>query len=224
MNFAMNKNIGLAAVCALMVGSFGMKAYAAASFTGGSIVSSPLEKISVSEDDSKAALDFVKSTAERGLTFLSNPESTPDQKKKEFKKLLDTSFDLDTIARFALGKYWNAATPAQQKEYLTLFKKMVVQVYADRFGDYKGQEFEVKSARPVGSKDAMVASQIVPVDGGENILVDWRVRKNGSAYKIVDVYVAGVSMSVTQRSDFSSVIQRGGGDVAVLIDYLKTKF
>jgi hypothetical protein len=28
-------------------------------------------------------------------------------------------------------------------------------------------------------------------------------------------------MSVTQRSDFSAVIQRGGGDVAVLINHLK---
>ncbi|HNQ92168.1 MAG TPA: ABC transporter substrate-binding protein [Alphaproteobacteria bacterium] len=224
MNYALNKNFSLVAVCALMVGAFGVKAHAAVPVSEEGISPLSLEQISVSEDDSKAALDFVKSTAERGLTFLSNPESTQEQKKKEFRKLLDSSFDLETIARFALGKYWNAATLAQQKEYVTLFKKMVVQVYADRFGEYKGQKFEVKSARPVGSKDAMVASQIVPADGGENILVDWRVRKNGSAYKIVDVYVAGVSMSVTQRSDFSSVIQRGGGDVAVLIDYLKAKF
>jgi phospholipid transport system substrate-binding protein len=100
---------------------------------------------------------------------------------------------------------------------------MVVNVYTQRFGDYKGQKFEVKSARPVGNDDVLVSSFIVPTDGSDNIQVDWRVRNRGGSIKIVDVLVAGVSMSVTQRSDFSSVIQRGGGKLDVLIDYLKQK-
>lgn len=172
----------------------------------------------------QASLEFVKSTAEKGLTFLSDPQSTQDQKKSEFKKLLNSSFDLQTIARFALGRYWNQATPAQQKEYSELFRKMVVEVYANRFGDYKGQSFDVKSARSISDKDTMVTSLIVPTDGSENIQVDWRVRNKDGAYKIVDVLVTGVSMSVTQRSEFASVIQRGGGKVDVLIQYLKEKF
>jgi len=39
--------------------------------------------------------------------------------------------------------------------------------------------------------------------------------------KVIDVIIEGVSMSLTQRSDFSSVIQRGGGDIQILIDHLK---
>ena len=224
MDHVMNKKTGLLSACALMVLCFASSAKAETPVAADPSSSSSIVGISVADQSGQSALDFVKSTAERGLTFLSNPESTQDQKKKEFRKLLDSSFDLDTIARFSLGKYWNEATPAQQKEYVVLFKKMVVEVYANRFGDYKGQKFEVKSTRPIGTKDAMVTSQIVQANGGENIQVDWRVRKSGATYKVVDVYVAGVSMSVTQRSDFSSVIQRGGGNVSVLIDYLKEKF
>lgn len=170
------------------------------------------------------ALQFVKSTAEAGLTFLSNANSTQEQKKSEFRKLLNNSFDLDTIGRFTLGRYWNTATPAQQQQFLTLFRKMVVAVYANRFGDYKGQKFEVKSARAISDTDTLVTSFIVPVDGGENIQVDWRVRSKGGNNKIVDVLVSGVSMGVTQRSDFSSVIQRGGGDINVLLEHLKKDF
>ena len=174
-------------------------------------------------DKEQIALNFVKDTAEKGLTFLSKPNSTEDEKKAEFKKLLNNSFDMESIGRFTLGRYWNVATPAQQVEYQALFRKMVVNVYAQRFGDYKGQKFEVKSSRPVGNDDVLVSSFIVPTDGSDNIQVDWRVRNRGGSIKIVDVLVAGVSMSVTQRSDFSSVIQRGGGKLDVLIDYLKQK-
>ena len=174
-------------------------------------------------DNEQASLDFVKATAEKGLTFLSRPNSTEEEKKSEFKSLLGNSFDMDSIARFSLGQYWNTTTPTQKQEYMALFRKMVVNVYAQRFGDYKGQKFEVKSARPVGNGDVLVTSFIIPTDGSDNIQVDWRVRNKGGTMKIVDVLVSGVSMSVTQRSDFSSVIQRGGGSVDVLLKYLKEK-
>lgn len=49
------------------------------------VVSAPV-LVSVSEKDDQGALDFVKSTAEKGLTFLSDPESSQEQKKREFKK------------------------------------------------------------------------------------------------------------------------------------------
>lgn len=176
-----------------------------------------------SNQNEQVALNFVKDTAEKGLTFLSKPNSSDEEKKAEFKKLLNSSFDMESIGRFTLGRYWNVATPAQQKEYQALFRRMVVNVYAQRFGDYKGQKFEVRSARPVGNSDVLVSSFIVPTDGSDDIQVDWRVRNRDGAIKIVDVLVAGVSMSVTQRSDFSSVIQRGGGKLDVLIDYLKQK-
>ena len=39
--------------------------------------------------------------------------------------------------------------------------------------------------------------------------------------QIVDVIIEGVSMSLTQRSDFDSVIQRGGGKIDPLIEHLK---
>lgn len=168
------------------------------------------------------AFKFVQDTAERGLKFLSNPNADVTDKRAEFRKLLDNSFDLDTIGRFALGTYWRSATPAQQKEYQGLFRKMVVDVYTARFNDYKGQKFEAKGFRAISPTDTLVNSSIIPVDGGQPITVDWRVRNKGGSYKIVDVLVAGVSMSVTQRSDFASVIQRGGGNVDVLINHLKS--
>jgi phospholipid transport system substrate-binding protein len=158
--------------------------------------------------------------ANRGLDFLSSKTLSQDAKRKSFEGLLQDSFDLDTIARFSLGRYWNAASAQEKAEYTKLFRRMVVDVYSNRFSEYKGERFEVRDSRADSEKDAMVTSFIVPPDGQE-IQVDWRVRYKNGKYQIVDVIVEGVSMSVTQRSEFSSIIQRGGGQVAVLIDHLK---
>ena len=170
----------------------------------------------------KGAFDFVKATTDKGLAFLADPKLSKESKTASFKKLLDASFDLDTIGRFALGRYWNQATDSQKTEYLKLFHKMVVDVYSNRFEEYKGQKVEVRSFRSIGNTDTLVASFLVPPNGGQEVEVDWRVRNKNGGYKIVDVIVAGVSMGVTQRSDFSSVIQSGGGNVDALITQLRS--
>lgn len=171
-------------------------------------------------DIGSGAESFIGSMATRALGFLGNTSMGQEQKKSAFRNLLNDSFDLDTIGRFVLGRYWKTSTEAQRQEYLRLFRGMVVEVYAKRFGDYKGQKFETRGHRADGDKDTIVTSYIVPGDGPE-VQVDWRVRYKNGRYQIVDVIVEGVSMSVTQRSDFAAVIQRGGGDVQVLLAHLR---
>ena len=63
-------------------------------------------------------------------------------------------------------------------------------------------------------------SSIIP-NGGSKIKVDWRVREKNGQMKVIDVVIEGVSMALTQRSDFSSVIQRGGGKIDVLLEHLR---
>lgn len=182
-------------------------------------VAAPSQNLLMVAESSSGAKDFIDNMGQSAIGFLGNEGMAQAEKEAEFKKLLQTSFDMKTIGRFALGSYWNSASPQQQAEYQQLFEKMIIRVYSARFNDYKGQKLDVASARDDG-KDALVTSYIVP-QGGEKIQVDWRVRNKGGSYKIVDVIIEGVSMAMTQRSDFSSVIQRGGGNVQVLIEHLQ---
>lgn len=170
----------------------------------------------------KDARAFIQSVADRGIGFLSDKNATLEKQKSAFRQLLRDSFDLPTIGRFALGKYWRVATPAERAEYQKLFERMVVDIYAERFATYDGQALTIIAAKDAGENDAMVTTEIVPTDGSEKIKVDWRVRKSSAGFKVVDVVVEGVSMGVTQRSDFAAVIGRGGGDISVLLDHLKT--
>ena len=98
---------------------------------------------------------------------------------------------------------------------------MVIDVYSQRFEDYNGQDIEIIGSRPEGKRDILVSS-ILKQDGGPDVRLDWRVRKKNGRHKVVDVIVEGVSMSLTQRSDFASVIQRGGGNVEALLQHLRS--
>lgn len=177
-------------------------------------------EISTNSQENEAARKFVDRVAQKGIQIISNKDLSDSGRKKAFSKLLRDNFDMKTIGRFSLGRYWRTSTPEQQKEYLKLFEKMVVDVYSRRFSEYTGQVLEVQDARSEGKSDIVVTSYVTH-ETHPDIRVDWRVRHKNGRYKVVDIIVEGVSMAVTQRSDFASVIQRGGGQVNVLLAHLK---
>jgi phospholipid transport system substrate-binding protein len=147
---------------------------------------------------------------------------SPSQREARFRQLFDQDFDVPAIARFVLGRYWRTASKAQQVEFVRLFAAYTALAYSNRLAQYSGETLRVTGSRPE-LDGSIVSSEIVRTDGAPPAKVDWRLRSNGGVYKITDVIVDGVSMAVTQRSEFASVIQRHGGEVQGLLTLLREK-
>ncbi len=169
---------------------------------------------------SNEAARFVKSLGDDAIEVLSTSEISAEQRKIRFRELLDQGFAINTIARFAIGRYWRAATPEQRREYLALFREFVLDTYARRLDGYAGETFEIIKSQPIDEKDTMVSTEIVR-QNGPPIRVDYRVRIRTDGHKIVDIIVEGISLVVTQRAEFASVINRKGLDglLSVLREY-----
>jgi phospholipid transport system substrate-binding protein len=148
--------------------------------------------------------------------------ATQGQRTERFRELLREDFDVPGIARFVLGRYWNTATEEQRAEYVKLFEDYIAMAYATRLAEYTGETFKVTGSRP-DADGAIVSSQIVRPGGAAPVKVDWRLTGRSGVYKISDVSVDGISMAVTQRSEFASVIQHNGGQVQGLITMLREK-
>jgi phospholipid transport system substrate-binding protein len=139
---------------------------------------------------------------------------------QRFRELFGSDFDLPGIGRFVLGRYWRIATPEQQQQFLGLLKEYLAQAYAGRLAQYAGEKFQAVNAQQQGDQ-TVVFSEITRTDGGK-IRVEWHLVNDGG-WKITDAYVAGVSMAVTERDEFASVIQQGGGQISYLLDRLRQK-
>jgi phospholipid transport system substrate-binding protein len=165
---------------------------------------------------------FIKSMGEKAINELTGPNVTEAERQERFRQLFTESFDVPTIGKFVLGRYWRTASEAERAEFLKLFEDFIVKSYAVRFADYAGESFDVQNTTGAADGASVVHSRINR-KGAETIRVDWRVQKNQDRLAITDVIVEGVSMAVTQRSEFASVIQSKGGKVAGLIDALRAK-
>jgi phospholipid transport system substrate-binding protein len=163
---------------------------------------------------------FVATLGNQAIQVL-GPSVAPAQRVARFRELFREDFDIPGIGQFVLGRYWRTATPEQQQEFLRLFQEYIVQAYSSRLGEYGGEPFRVTGSRPAG-EETVVTSEI-DRKNGNSIQVDWYLINRGGRPKISDVYVGGVSMKVTQRDEFASVIQRNGGRVDALLAQLRQR-
>jgi len=156
------------------------------------------------------------------IRVLADSSVTEQQREADFHRLLLTGFDLDTISRLVLGRFWRQASDAQKSDFRTVFESYVTKTYAQRLGHYEGETFKVGSTRATDDGDVMVQSEI-DRPNGPPIHVDWRTHKEDAGYRIVDVVIDGVSMMQTQREEFAAVIQKNGGNVDALLSQLRQR-
>ena len=176
-----------------------------------------------SQQDGQAAEAFIQGLGDRAIELLADPDATEDSLTIAFRDIFGESFDTNTIGRFVLGRHWNTASPEQRDEYLDLFNNFVVETYADRFSEYTGQQFLVRGSRPAGANDLIVSTRIVDPGGRPPITVDWRTRARDGQVRIIDVMIENVSMAITYRDEFNSVIRRQGGTLEGLLQALRQR-
>ena len=168
------------------------------------------------------AIDFIQTLGDEFVSVLADKELPAERRLEEFRRLFIEGFDVRTISRFALGRYWRRASKNQRQEYGRLFSDYIVNTYSDRLGQYSGEKIVVGKTRNDAKRDRIVSSKIVRPKG-KPVRLDWRLRRRGEGFKIVDVIIEGVSMAITQRDAFASVIRRGGGKVESLLEELRSK-
>ncbi|MFP6728799.1 MAG: ABC transporter substrate-binding protein [Alphaproteobacteria bacterium] len=157
------------------------------------------------------AAQFVQRLGDQTIDTLRAPYLTLDERRDQFRGLLSQGFDIPFIGRFVIGRYWRGATSEQRGDYMALYSEFFLNTYTSRLGESDGQTFVVTGARAANAKDVVVRS-LLNRAGGQPFVTDWRVRNFNGRYRVIDVMVEGISLALTQRSEFASVARRGGLD------------
>jgi len=174
-------------------------------------------------DTSSEASDFVQALIGKALAILKQSNLSASDRDRAFGELLSQNFDIPRIARFVVGRYWSSASEEERNRFIDTYRNFVISSYASRFAEYTGETVRVTRARPESENVTIVNSELIHPNGDPPVKIAWRVYKQTDGYRIVDVDVEGVSMMVTQREEFASVIQRSGGSVAGLTQAIQQK-
>ena len=166
---------------------------------------------------------FLTSLTDRAFAQLSDESLSMPERRQRFRVLFREHFDVPAIGRFVLGRYWRKAKPPVREDFLSVFEEIMVRRFAPKFAHSAETKFEIGLVRPLREKGQyMVASTVVRAEG-EPLRIDWRVRNKDGRLKILDVLGQGISMALTLRSEYASVIKDSGGRVEGLVNKLRAR-
>lgn len=185
-------------------------------------VSSTLATASVPTDKPD---ELVKALTEEVLSILRSDDSL---KKGDVSRAVESieevvlpHFNLRRMTMLAVGRDWRDTTEAQQKRLVDAFYQMLVRTYSNALTEFRNQTVAYRPLRMSPEDRTARVQTEVRQPGGQPIPVDYVLEKDGDAWKVFDVVVAGVSLVTNYRSTFAQEIRSGGIDG--LINALETR-
>jgi phospholipid transport system substrate-binding protein len=154
-------------------------------------------------------LNLVKGATDRALQLLKNPQLQSKEKKAQrierLKQIINPIFDYEETAKRALGVHWRRRTPAEQREFVKLFRAFLEKIYADRVDEYAGERI-IFGREVIEDEYAEVYATVVNAKGQESPII-FKLRRVGDNWLVYDAVVENISIVNNYRSQFDRVIK-----------------
>lgn len=166
--------------------------------------------------------EAMRATIDEVLKILADKELKQPPKANERRQLLEKvvgeRFDYQEMSRRSLGAQWNNLSDKEKQEFVSLFQTLLVNTYADKVESYSGDGVQYVNERT--EKDyAEVRTKVLT--GKTEIPLDYRLLNKGSAWRVYDVVVDGVSLVNNYRGQFTKILRTSS--YADLVDQLRKK-
>ena len=177
---------------------------------------------SIAGPDPAVATAHIQMLTDEAAAILERPDLDLVDRERSFSVILRNGFDIGLIGRFVVGRYWAGASDDQREDFLELFGDFVVATYTPRFSSFAGESVVITGTQRIDDNDVLVVTEIGRA-GDRPTPIGWRIRLRDGQPKIIDVMVHGLSLAVTQRDEFASVLRRQGVDGLLVIMEARTQ-
>ena len=146
-----------------------------------------------------------------------------DEKEKIISEVVTDHIAELHLARNALGQPWRKLNKPEKREYVKVFSIWAGKVIARRLLSLNIKE-DLKIVRVYKGQNEIIVIRTVAVNpkNGQKVSIDWYIRKIKGKPKVLDVSVANVSLTLTQRAEFIAVYSQKGIDG--LIKQMKSQY
>lgn len=150
---------------------------------------------------------------------LANSSTRGNALHARFVRLLSRYANMNTVGRFALGRYRKKLPSSKKARYNKLVKAYIAGLFVYYAKDFRGRGLEIISTRKSG-RSVIISSRIR--FAGKTSPVIWRVYSSGSRHRVTDVNIRGVWMSIQLRDKFTRILKKNHGDINALLAFLGT--
>jgi phospholipid transport system substrate-binding protein len=147
-------------------------------------------------------------------------EANAEKRRAKMRQAVFQRFGFDEMAQRALGQYWPKRTPAEKKEFVTLFSDLLERSYITKIESYTGEQQVLYTKESIDKDYASVRTEIV-VQRDANVEVVYQLLRRDGNWQVYDVVIEGVSLVNNYRTQFNNIISRESYEA--LVKKLKLK-
>ncbi|MDA7715631.1 ABC transporter substrate-binding protein [Pelagibacteraceae bacterium] len=165
--------------------------------------------------------DFINELVSDAISKLADKNLNEDQKASFIEKVALENVDINALGLYTLGVLRKSSNEEDISSYQKSFEKYFLKSLTSRLTDYSSSKFEILGEDKKSSNTTIINSRVIPIDGGPEIKIDWRIyTKNSDKPLVRDLIVEGLSMARVQKEEFSSILNSNNNDIKVLISKL----
>jgi phospholipid transport system substrate-binding protein len=134
---------------------------------------------------------------------------------RQFEQIFADYADVPIIARSALGNPWRSASDAQRRAYVGAFQSYMAKKYGRRFREFIGGRIEITDAKTVPNGIEVHANALLQGQAPYN--VSFVISDGSGAPKFINMFIEGISMILSERTEIGAMLDRRRGDINGLI-------
>jgi phospholipid transport system substrate-binding protein len=155
-------------------------------------------------------LQVVKTVGDGIIAILKDPKYKSPAKNKDrverLKEIINPVFDFEEMARRTLGTHWRRRTPAEQQEFVKLFRAFLEKTYSEKVDLYQGERAAF-GRETIDGDYAEVESKVVNAKGEETPVL-YRLKRTDNRWNVYDAVIENISIVNNYRSQFDRVITK----------------
>ena len=151
-------------------------------------------------------VNWLKNEIDKILFSYQNNDLPNENRFLMIEQTINNNFAGTGIAKFVVGEAWNKASNDIKKEYVKNFKRHLALNIASMMQGYSDQKYEL-SQSSVDTKSNVILIDMEIFSNTGSVVVTWRVKESKGRYFVIDLIVADISLVVTKRSEFNSMLK-----------------
>lgn len=176
----------------------------------------PRAAFALSEDRAKRMVNLVVTDINKVI----DSGKSESAMYRDFERLFKTYADTSYIAAYAMGVDGRRATSAQKRAFTEAFTGYIARKYGARFREFIGGRLEVEDVRPI--KNFLEVRTTAFLRGESPFEVSFHVSDRTGKELFFNIYIEGVNMLLTERTEIGSMLDKRKGNIDALIADLKS--
>ena len=168
-----------------------------------------------------APLDTIKADVGQVLDLLREKNLDKEKKKEKLEVMYERMFDEVELSKRTLGLNWNKLNPAQQQEFVKLFRQVLEKAYIDKILSYTNEKINFSRENMLSNNQAEVQTKVIT--SSKEIPISYRMILKDNTWKVYDVVVENVSLVQNYRSQFKDILANHTPDQMIEILQKKVK-